>query len=133
MLFQIRMRFTLFVTTPGFFETLPVMKGAVDAIKKLMNDFDIYIVSAAMEYPLSLTEKHHWLGEHFPFISWHHIIFCGDKSIISTDYLIDDHCKNLDFCKGIPLMFDSFHNVNYHHHHRLNNWEEVTRYFEKVN
>lgn len=117
--------FRKYLYEPGFFRSLPVMDGAVEAVKELAKDFDLYIVSAAMEFPLSLYEKHQWLAEHFPFISWKNIIFCGDKSIIDVDYLIDDHCKNLDFCKGKPLMFTAFHNVNHSHHQRVNNWQEI--------
>ncbi|WP_020213707.1 5' nucleotidase, NT5C type [Flavobacterium rivuli] len=114
-----------FLTTPGFFRTVPVMEGAVEAVKDLMHDYEVYIVSAAMEFPLSLYEKHQWLAEHFPFISWKNIIFCGDKSVIDTDFLIDDHLKNLDFCKGKALMFTAFHNVKHNTHQRVNNWKEI--------
>ncbi|MBE9599603.1 5'(3')-deoxyribonucleotidase [Pedobacter sp. MC2016-24] len=114
-----------YVFTPGFFRNLPVMEGAVAAVKQLSEDFEIYIVSAAMEFPLSLFEKREWLAEHFPFIDWRNIIFCGDKSIIATDYLIDDHCKNLDYCKGMPIMFSAGHNASFNHHTRVNNWKEV--------
>jgi 5'(3')-deoxyribonucleotidase len=118
--------FRKFLYTPGFFRNLPVMEGAVEAVKELMEDYEIYIVSAAMEFPLSLYEKHQWLAEHFPFISWKNIIFCGDKSIIDTDFLVDDHPKNLDYCKGKPLMFTAFHNVHLNHHQRVNHWSEVS-------
>ena len=97
-----------------------------------MEDFDVYIASAAMEFPLSLFEKKEWLEEYFPSISWKNIVFCGDKHIIRTDYLIDDHLKNLDYFPGIPLMFTASHNVQFTHHQRVNNWEEVLRYFKKV-
>ncbi|MGV8878379.1 MAG: 5' nucleotidase, NT5C type [Sphingobacteriaceae bacterium] len=122
-----------FVNTAGFFRTLPVMPGAVSAVKKLMEDFDVYIVSAAMEFPQSLAEKHAWLLEHFPFISWKNIVLCGDKSIIDTDFLIDDHCKNLDFCKGKAIMFAAGHNAYKHHHTRVNNWDEILKIFELEN
>ena len=115
-----------FASTPGFFETVPVMPGALEAVEKISEKYDVYIVSAAMEFPQSLTEKKQWLEEHFPSISWRNIIFCGDKSIINTDYMIDDHIKNLDFFKGETIMFHAFHNVNFNHHFRVNNWEEVT-------
>jgi 5'-nucleotidase len=121
-----------YVHTPGFFRSLPLIPGGVYAVKTLMEHFDVYIVSAAMEFPLSLYEKKQWLEEHFPFISWKNIIFCGDKSIIKTDYLIDDHLKNLDHFSGIPLMFTASHNVHANHHHRLNNWEEILKYFEII-
>ena len=97
-----------------------------------MQDFNVYIVSAAMEFPLSLYEKKQWLEEHFPFISWKNIVFCGDKRIIKTDYLIDDHLKNLDHFSGIPLMFTAKHNIHHNHHQRMNNWEEILKYFEII-
>ncbi|MGM9477375.1 5' nucleotidase, NT5C type [Pedobacter sp. GSP4] len=116
----------------GFFRNLPVMDGAIETVKQLMEDYEIFIVSAAMEFPLSLFEKHEWLAEHFPFISWKNIIFCGDKRIIDTDYLIDDHCKNLDFCKGKALMFTAFHNVDKDHHQRIDHWNEVPGLLKKL-
>jgi 5'-nucleotidase len=121
-----------YVHKAGFFRTLPLIKGGQYAIKKLMEDFDVYIVSAAMEFPLSLYEKKQWLEEHFPFITWKNIVFCGDKSIIKTDYMIDDHIKNLDFFSGIPLLFSASHNVDVKHHRRLNNWDEILTFFETV-
>jgi 5'(3')-deoxyribonucleotidase len=114
-----------FVFEPGFFRGVPVMEGARDAVVELMKYFDVYIVSAAMEFPQSLPEKLEWLGEHFPFISWHNIIFCGDKSIIGTDYMIDDHVKNLDRCKGRPFLFNAAHNVHIDHHTRVKDWAEA--------
>jgi 5'-nucleotidase len=114
-----------FAFTPGFFRTLPVMPGAVEAITELMKDYEIYIVSAAMEFPQSLPEKHEWLQQHFPFISWRNIVFCGDKSLINADYMIDDHPKNLDSFKGTTIMFHAAHNANITHHQRANTWTEV--------
>ena len=114
-----------FVYSPTFFRTLPVMPGAQEAVKNLSENFDVYIVSAAMEFPQSLFEKHEWLQEHFPFISWKNIIFCGDKSIIGTDYMIDDHVRNLDCCQGKTLMFHAGHNIHVDHHRRVNNWPEI--------
>jgi len=121
-----------YVHTAGFFRTLPLIRGSVSAIKKLMEEFDVFIVSAAMEFPLSLFEKKQWLEEHFPFISWKNIVFCGDKSIIKADYLIDDHIKNLDNFSGTALLFSASHNVHVNHHKRLNNWEEMLEYFEAL-
>jgi 5'-nucleotidase len=120
-----------FLYTPGFFRSVPVIPGAQEGVKKLMEHFDVYIVSAAMEFPQSLSEKYYWLDEHFSFVPWRNIIFCGDKNIIATDYLLDDHCKNLDNCSGKALIFTAAHNVDISHHHRLNNWDEVIEFMEK--
>src|SRR5260221_9996989 len=78
-----------FAFTPGFFRTLPVMPGAIEAVKTLMENFEVYIVSAVMVFPLSLPEKAGWLKEYFPFIFLQYLIFCGGKSIIHLDFIID--------------------------------------------
>ncbi len=116
-----------YLFTPGFFRNLPLMPGAQEALKTLQEKFEIYIVSAAMEFPLSLAEKKAWMEEHFPFISWRNIIFCGDKSVIGTDYMIDDHLKNLDCFKGKAFLFHAGHNIHVNHHTRLHNWEEAVQ------
>jgi 5'(3')-deoxyribonucleotidase len=116
---------TKFVYSKNFFRTLPVMDGAQEAVLQLMKSYDVYIVSAAMEFPQSLPEKYEWLQEHFPFIPWNNVIFCGDKSIIGTDYMIDDHVRNLDRCKGKTLLFTAGHNAFIDRHTRVNNWNEI--------
>ncbi|MBE7177586.1 MAG: 5'(3')-deoxyribonucleotidase [Mucilaginibacter polytrichastri] len=121
-----------FLFTPGFFRTVPVMEGAQQAVAELSRDFEIYIVSAAMEFPQSLPEKLDWLKEHFPAIGWKHIIFCGNKGIIGTDYMIDDHIKNLDHFSGKPILYTASHNVNITHHFRVNNWPEAVQYLQST-
>jgi 5'-nucleotidase len=114
-----------YLHTPGFFRTVPLVPGAQEALKKLQEHFEVYIVSAAMEFPLSLPEKKEWLTEYFPFISWKNIVFCGDKSIIGTDFMIDDHLKNLDYFKGKAFLFTAGHNIHVTKYPRLNNWKEA--------
>lgn len=121
-----------YLFSPGFFRTAPVMPGAQEALQNLQQKFDIYIVSAAMEFPQSLNEKREWMSEHFPFISWRNIIFCGNKSIIDTDYMIDDHLKNLQHCKGKGIMFTAFHNAKSDFSPRVNNWKEAETYLNTL-
>jgi 5'-nucleotidase len=116
---------------PGFFIDMEVMPDAIDVIKKLHERFEIFIVSAAIEFPNSLKEKVDWLTEHFPFISWKNIVLCGDKSIITADYLIDDHEKNLRTFKGKTLMFDAQHNQKITDYQRFKTWKEIEIFFEK--
>src|SRR5690606_10094881 len=120
-----------FARTQGFFLSVPVMDGAVEALKTLMENYEVYIVSAAMEFPLSLSEKLTWLNKHFPFISWKNIIFCGNKNIINTDYMIDVQLEFLDNFSGKTIMFHAFHNVSYNHHTRANNWDEVLSFLKQ--
>ncbi|PSL49106.1 5'(3')-deoxyribonucleotidase [Chitinophaga niastensis] len=122
-----------FLNTPGFFRNAPVMAGSQEVIKALSEKHEIFIVSAAMEFPLSLAEKLAWLNEHFSFISWRNIVFCGSKTIVEADYMIDDHDKNLRYFKGAPLLFTAPHNVTLTDYKRVNNWEEVATFFALSN
>lgn len=118
------------LNTPGFFRGIPVMKGSQEVVKALAAQHEVFIVSAAMEFPFSLAEKLAWLNEHFPFIHWRNIVFCGSKTIVEADYMIDDHDKNLRSFKGTPLLFSAPHNLPLTDYKRLNNWEEVATFFE---
>ena len=113
-----------YINQKGFFRDLPVIEGAVAAVKTLQENNEIYIVSAAMEFRNSLEDKLDWLGEHFPFISWRNIMFCGDK-IVNVDVLIDDRAKNFIGFGGRKLLFTSPHNLLLEDYERVNNWQEV--------
>lgn len=120
------------VNSKGFFRTIPVMPDAVESLRLLQENFEIFIVSAAMEFPVSLGEKFEWLKEHFPFIGWENIILCGSKRIINTDYMIDDHPKNLDSFTGKPIMFTSFHNTEKENYLRVNTWKEAVAFLHQT-
>lgn len=121
-----------YVTSTGFFRSAPVIPGSQEALRTLSNDFDVYIVSAAMEFPQSLPEKKEWLSEHFPFIGWRNIVFCGDKSIIHTDFMIDDHLKNLDSFSGKPILFSAEHNFGIDKYDRVDNWSQAVELLYKL-
>lgn len=112
-----------------FFKDLEVMPDSQAVIFELAQHYDVYIVTAAMEFPDSLAHKYQWLREHFSFLSWKNFVFCGDKSIIKADYLIDDHPKNLSVFSGEAVIFTSPHNVNETRFRRVNNWQEVAQMF----
>jgi len=113
-----------YINEPGFFRDLEVIPHSQRVIKALQEKYDVYIVSAAMEFRNSLTDKYDWLAEHFPFIDWQHIIFCGDK-IVNADIMIDDRTKNFVNFKGKTLLFTSPHNLLVTEYERVNTWEEV--------
>ena len=46
--------------TKDFFRTTEVIEGSQAIMKQLNEKYDVYIVSAATEFPLSLTEKQEW-------------------------------------------------------------------------
>ena len=113
-----------YINEKGFFRDLDVIEGSVEALKKLQEQHEVYIVSAAMEFRNSLEDKLDWLADHFPFISWENIIFCGNK-IIDADVLIDDRIKNLNNFKGRTLLFSSPHNLLINNYERVDTWQQV--------
>jgi 5'(3')-deoxyribonucleotidase len=78
-----------------------------------------------MEYPESFAAKYDWLKTHFPFINELNFVFCGDKSIIHADYLIDDTPKHLDTFVGEGLLFNALHNINAKGYQRVYNWKDI--------
>jgi len=117
------------VTAPGFFRTVPVMKGSVEGLSLLNEKYDIVVVSMATEFPHSLTDKQLWLQQYFPFINWKQIVLCGNKNIINADIMIDDHPKNLDNFRGETYIFTQPHNMLIHNtrHKRVESWEEIKK------
>jgi 5'(3')-deoxyribonucleotidase len=83
----------------------------------------------ATEFPYCLTDKLLWLHDKFPYISWKQIVFCGDKNIIESEIMIDDHLKNLDHFKGETIMFTQPPNmlIKSTRHLRVNSWAEIER------
>ncbi|WP_109699580.1 5' nucleotidase, NT5C type [Chitinophaga deserti] len=118
-----------FLHTPGFFRTAPVMEGSQRVILELMENYEVFIVSAAVEFPQSLVEKIDWLKEHFPFISWKNIVFCGLKTIVKADYMIDDYDKNLRYFDGERMLFSAPHNSGYEDYNRYDTWDDVAKFF----
>jgi 5'-nucleotidase len=110
---------------PGFFRNVTVMPDAVEVIRELHDKYEVFIVSAATEFPNSLKEKYDWLEEYFPFVHWKNLVLCGDKSIVTGNIMIDDHEKNLISFKGERLLFDAIHNQALEGYRRVKNWEEI--------
>lgn len=121
-----RMKWFDYINEKGFFRDLPVIEGSREVIKALTEKYDVFIVTAAMEFRNSLEDKYDWLAEHFPFIGWEHIIFCGQK-IVAVDVIIDDRIKNFKNFDGRKLLFTSPHNLLITDYERVNNWQEVAQ------
>lgn len=112
-------------TRKGFFRNLKPIKDSQEVLRQLSEKHDVYIASAAMQYPNSLVEKSDWLDEYFSFIPWTKRILCGDKHILSGDVLIDDRSYNLEYFSGRTILFTSPHNVNSNGYERANSWLEI--------
>lgn len=115
--------------SPGFFADIPVKEGAADTVRTLSKYYELFVATACMEFPNSFRDKFDWLKRHFPFIPWTNVVFCGYKSIIRSDYLIDDHVRNLAAFKGKGILFTAPHNLRETSYQRVSSWTEVAELF----
>ena len=119
-----------FLDAEDFFEDLPLMPGAQEVLMQLSSRFEIFIATQAMAVPNSLGPKYRWLQRHFNFIPPAHYVFCGDKSILRAEYLIDDLPRNLKRFEGQGLLFTAPHNLTATGFLRVNSWQEVAEHFD---
>jgi 5'(3')-deoxyribonucleotidase len=112
------------------FRHFAVMPDAKQAVKRLMSRFEIFIVTAAMEYPSSCAFKFAWLAEHFPFISPLNIVFCGDKSIVAADFLLDDSERHFSRFQGQGVLFSAPHNQISSWPVKVKDWHDAVVYLE---
>jgi 5'(3')-deoxyribonucleotidase/uncharacterized protein with PQ loop repeat len=115
------------VSDPAFFEDLDVIEGSREVIRELALRYEVFIVSAAMEVPTSFAAKYRWLREHFPFIPTSHLVFCGDKSVLDVDVLIDDTPRHFERFRGTPILFSAPHNRQEQRYRRVSSWDDVRR------
>ncbi len=118
-----------YLSEPDFFAHLPLMADAQRVMQRLARDHEVFVASAAMEVPTSFAAKFRWMRENFSFIEPSHIVFCGEKSILRTDYLIDDNPRQLRAFRGEGLLFSAQHNHKETAWRRMRNWLDVERFF----
>jgi|SRR5690349_15165025 len=109
----------------NFFRTMAVNEDCQTVMEQLNKKYEVFIVSAAMEFPQSLSEKFEWIREHFPFLTWRQLVFCGNKSVVHGDFMIDDLVHNLERFNGEKFIFTAPHNIHLNHFKRVNNWKEI--------
>ena len=112
-----------------FFADLDIFPEAQRVLKRITEHYELFIATAAMEVPTSFVAKFQWLARHFPFIPASNIVFCGDKSILHADYLIDDNPRQLRRFRGEGILYTSPTNLREQDFRRVNNWLEVEQLF----
>ena len=141
-----------YLRSDDFFDVLDVIPDAQRVLLRLQQQFEVFIASAAMEVPTSFNAKYRWLERHFPTIPATNIVFCGDKSILRADYLIDDNPRQLrrfearfgrelrSHESGVRqgeesetvrtgILYDAPHNVAVTGFRRVHNWLEIESLF----
>lgn len=80
---------------PGIFSLMDPMPGAIEAVHKLAEHYDLYILSTApWGNPSSWCDKVEWVKKHFGneenSVFYKRIILSHNKHLCHGDYLIDD-------------------------------------------
>lgn len=78
-------------STNDFFLHLPVLPGAITAVKRLRKNFDVYVLTRPWdqaEHPY--MDKKNWLRKYFPELA-DKIIPTACKHLVYGDVLVDDH------------------------------------------
>jgi 5'(3')-deoxyribonucleotidase len=118
-----------YMRSEDFFEAMAVMPESQRVMRRLQKNYEVFIATAAMEVPTSFQQKYRWLAKHFPFIPPSHIVYCGDKSILRADYLIDDNPRQLRRFAGEGILYSSPHNAGVKGYKRVKDWLEVEELF----
>lgn len=118
------------IREPGFFRDLKPMADSQEVIEELSKSYEIFITTAAMEFPTSFTAKYEWLKEYFGFIDEMNFVFCGDKSIINADFLVDDNVRHFERFPGRGIIFTAPHNIHEKNYDRIHSWKEAAHYFK---
>ena len=121
---------------PGFWGKVKPMPGAVEGVRKLIEDgHQVYIVTAT-QYE-SLAEKmSDLLFKYFPYIEWDHVIITKRKQMIRGDVLIDDGPHNLEDGEYEKILVDAPHNRSYDAEAngmiRVHNWDEILKAVDEI-
>lgn len=106
---------------PGLFSQMKPMPGALEAVRRLNERYDCYILSTApWNNPSAWSDKVTWITEHLDDVFHKKMIITHCKHLCKGDYLIDDRDKHgASEFEGEWIHFGS---------ERFPNWETVLEY-----
>lgn len=108
-----------------FYTNMPVTKGALEAVHKLLaaEHLEVYIASKPItrnflkDTPAYCpSEKYEWVFNHFPTLIRKIFLTCN-KNLLRGHYLIDDQPNKWDDFEGEILAFDN--------HNPVKSWEKI--------
>ena len=110
-----------FDEVPGVFGLMSPIPGAIDAVHKLQEKYDVYILSTApWKNPSAWSDKVKWVTEHLDDVFHKRMVITHCKHLCEGDYLIDDRGKNgASEFKGEWIQFGS---------DRFADWKSVLSY-----
>lgn len=94
---------------PGIFALMDPMPGAIEAVHKLAEKYDVFILSTApWNNPSAWADKVAWVTKYLDDVLHKKLILSHHKDLLKGDYLIDDRSKHgADSFEGEWLQFGS--------------------------
>jgi 5'(3')-deoxyribonucleotidase len=126
-------RNTIF-STPGFWETAPVMKDSREVLQQIYNTHDTYILTAPFfPYEDCCKEKIRWMRRNYPFFNVKKMIFANDKFLLNgrDSILFDDRPKNIELWGGKTIKMSYAYNSTTSATHAADGWQDVAEIFSK--
>ncbi len=130
-----------FYKNVNVYDKSTIIPNAIEVIKKLNEQYDVYICSAFLdprkpeECSIMAKYKYEWILKNLPFINPKRILLTSAKDLIMCDVKIDDKVSNLKRGYGkIKLLLNQKHNEKYSKEElaslgilRVNDWLEIER------
>ncbi len=123
--------------SPGFATSFAAYDGAIEAIKKIRNDYELFFVTSPMHSNRSwMPERVDWLCNKFG-TNPDHVNFVKHKYIVRGDVLIDDSPTNVmewerHNPKGLGLLWTRKYNENDKGPFvRVSSWSQVFTLMER--
>ena len=94
---------------PGIFALMEPMPGAIEAVHKLAEKYDVSILSTApWKNPSAWADKVSWVTRYLDDVFHKRLILSHHKDFLKGDYLIDDRPKHgADTFEGEWIQFGS--------------------------
>ena len=80
---------------PGIFSLMNPVEGAIEAYRRLIRHYDVYILSTAPWHnPGAWSDKVKWVQQYLGTEAYKRLILTHHKELNRGDYLIDDRINN---------------------------------------
>jgi 5'(3')-deoxyribonucleotidase len=116
------------IEDPAWYTSLEPYPGARDAIDRLRELSDVYVVTSAMSWA---PERIGWLKHYFGFDK-EHLVFTKAKHLVRGDFFLDDHPGQVqrwqqEYPMGHGMLWTSVNNkhLKQYGHIRVYNWDTV--------
>lgn len=102
---------------------------AVEAVERLNENFDVFILTARGHDHAKRTEN--WCRTFLPFIDRKRIVLLYEKYMFKADLLIDDSPRQLQYWRGAKVCFKQPWNKKVKSCRRMR-WDEIVEFVESV-